>query len=155
LLLSPIGGLDLDAEAVAAEYVVSLPCPRGLACHVPAPKEPGELLDKAALEKALAAAGIPAVVIFGGSCLFKDFGRASEPSRKLTGDPRTWVKDLAIGHFLTLYRAGIPSGDDVVIEMSYGADGKKSGPVFGFRLALLPQGTALSCPDSAKLGTVR
>ena len=101
------------------------------------------------------AAGIPAVVIFGGSCLFEDFGRASEPGRKLTGDPRTWVKDLAIGHFLTLYPAGIPSGDDVVIEMSYGADGKKSGPVFGFRLALLPQGTALSCPDSAKLGTVK
>jgi len=109
-----------------------------------------QLLDKAALEKALAAAGIPAVVIFGGSCLFKDFGRASEPGRKLTGDLRTWVKDLAIGHFLTLYPAGIPRGDDVVIEMSYGADGKKHGPVFGFRLALLPQGTALSCPDSAK-----
>ena len=113
-----------------------------------------QLLDKAELEKALAAAGIPAVVIFGGSCLFKDFGSASEPGRKLTGDPRTWVKDLAIGHFLTLYPAGVPSGDDVVIEMSYGADGKKSGPVFGFRLALLPQGTALSCPDSAKLGAV-
>ena len=114
-----------------------------------------QLLDKAALEKALATAGIPAVVIFGGSCLSEDFGRASYPSRKLFGEPRTWVKDLAIGHFLTLYPAGIPSGDDVVIEMSYGADGKKSGPVFGFRLALLPQGTALSCPDSAKLGTVR
>jgi hypothetical protein len=110
-----------------------------------------QLLDKEELEAALAAAGIPAVVIFGGSCLFKDFGRASEPGRKLTGgDPRRWVKDLAIGHFLTLYPAGIPSGDDVVIEMSYGADGKKHGPVFGFRLALLPKGTALSCPDSAK-----
>lgn len=114
-----------------------------------------QLLDKAELEAALAAAGIPAVVIFGGSCLFEDFGSASEPGRKLTGDPRTWVKDLASGHFITLYRAGVPSGDDVVIEMSYGADGKKSGPVFGFRLALLPQGTALSCPDSAKLGTVK
>ena len=114
-----------------------------------------QLLDKAALEKALATAGIPAVVIFGGSCLSEDFGRASYPSRKLFGEPRTWVKDLAIGHFLTLYPAGIPSGDDVVIEIRYGADGKVSGPTFGFRLALLPQGTALSCPDSAKLGTVK
>jgi hypothetical protein len=109
-----------------------------------------QLLDKAALEKALAAAGIPAVVIFGGSCLFKDFGTASEPTRKLTGDGKTFVRNLAKGRFITLYPAGIPSGDDVAIEMTYGANGKRPGPDFGFRLALLPQGTALNCPDSAK-----
>jgi hypothetical protein len=115
-----------------------------------------QLRDKAGLEQALAAAGIPAVVIFGGSCLYEDFGNASEKIGKLLGHPKPGVTDVTSERGgLTLYPAGIPSGDDMVIEIRYGADGKLSGPTFGFRLALLPQGTALSCPDSAKLGTVR
>ena len=115
-----------------------------------------QLRDKAGLEQALAAAGIPAVVIFGGSCLYEEFGSASEKIRKLLGSPKRGVTDVTSEHGgITLYPAGIPSGDDLVIEIRYGADGKLSGPTFGFRLALLPQGTALSCPDSAKLGTVR
>jgi len=115
-----------------------------------------QLRDKAGLEQALAAAGIPAVVIFGGSCLYEDFGSASEKIRKLLGSPKRGVTDVTSEHGgITLYPAGIPSGDDLVIEIRYGADGKVSGSTFGFRLALLPQGTALSCPDSAKLGTVR
>jgi hypothetical protein len=115
-----------------------------------------QLRDKAGLEQALAAAGIPAVVIFGGSCLYEDFGNASEKIGKLLGHPKPGVTDVTSERGgLTLYPAGIPSGDDMVIEIRYGADGKLSGSTFGFRLALLPQGTALSCPDSAKLGTVR
>jgi len=110
-----------------------------------------QLLDKEELEAALAAAGIPAVVIFGGSCLYEDFGNASEKIGKLLGHPKPGVTDVTSERGgLTLYPAGIPSGDDMVIEIRYGADGKLSGSTFGFRLALLPQGTALRCPDSAK-----
>jgi hypothetical protein len=115
-----------------------------------------QLRDKAGLEQALAAAGIPAVVIFGGSCLYEDFGSASEKIRKLLGFPKRGVTDVTSERGgITLYPAGIPSGDDAIIEIRYGADGKVSGSTFGFRLALLPQRTALSCPDSAKLGTVK
>jgi hypothetical protein len=110
-----------------------------------------QLADKAGLERALAAAGIPAVIIFGGTCEGADVANPGEIA-KLLGARSGRVTDVRGG--ITLYPAAVPSGDELSIGISYGPDGKESG-TFAFRIGLIPWGTALTCSDSVKFGAAK
>jgi hypothetical protein len=114
-----------------------------------------QLADKAELEKALAAAGIPAVVIFGGTCEGAGVASANEIGN-LLGTPNVHAPrdETTADGSIPLHPAAIPSGDDVSISISYGPDGKESG-TFVFRLGLIPRGTALTCSDSVKFGSAK
>jgi hypothetical protein len=107
-----------------------------------------QLRDKAELEKALAAAGIPAVVSFGEVCQAAD---GSNPSviRKVLGISNVQGVTTSI----TIHPAAIPSGDELAID-TYGANGKESGP-FLFAVGLVPQGSAVTCSDPVKIGTTK
>jgi hypothetical protein len=111
-----------------------------------------QLADKAGLEKALAAAGIPTVIVFGGTCEDAGVASASEIGNLLGIRGILKARDAIASHGgLTLYPAAVPGGDELSIDISYPPNGKESG-TFGFRLGLLPRGTALTCSDSVKLG---
>jgi hypothetical protein len=109
-----------------------------------------QLRDKAELEKALAAAGIPAVVSFGEGCQAAD---GSNPSviRKVLGISNGQGVTSSGG--ITIHPAAIPSGDELAID-TYGANGKESGP-FLFAVGLVPQGAAVTCSDPVKSGTTK
>jgi hypothetical protein len=116
-----------------------------------------QLADKAELEKALAAAGIPAVIIFGGTCEGAGVASATEIGKVLgirnvsgAGSDETTASRGGI----TLYPAAIPSADALSISISYGPAGKESG-AFDFGLGLIPRGTALNCSDSVKFGSAK
>jgi hypothetical protein len=117
-----------------------------------------QLADKAELEKALAAAGIPAVVIFGGTCGGAGDASAGAIGKVLgTRDVSGAGGDEATasrGGGVTLNPAAVPSGDDVSIGISYGPSGKEPG-TFDISLGLIPRGTALTCSDSAKFGPAK
>jgi hypothetical protein len=109
-----------------------------------------QLRDKAELEKALATAGIPAVVSFGEVCQAAD---GSNPSviRKVLGISNGQGVTSSGG--ITIHPAAIPSGDELAID-TYGANGKESGP-FLFAVGLVPQGAAVTCSDPVKSGTTK
>lgn len=109
-----------------------------------------QLRDKAELEKALAAAGIPAVVSFGEVCQAAD---GSNPSviRKVLGISNGQGVTSSGG--ITIHPAAIPSGDELAID-TYGANGKESGP-FLFAVGLVPQGATVTCSDPVKSGTTQ
>jgi hypothetical protein len=98
-----------------------------------------QLEDKAELERILAAAGVPAVVAFGGNCRAAD---GSHPSG--SGLPHVMGRAVANHRNITIKPAAIPSGDELSIGIYYGPGGKKSGS-FVFVFSLAPQGVALTC----------
>ena len=87
------------------------------------------------------------MIVFGGTCEDAGVASASEIGNLLgiRGDA-TFIHGA-----LTLHPAAVPGGDELSIVISYPPNGKESG-TFGFRLGLLPRGTALTCSDSVKLG---
>lgn len=110
-----------------------------------------QLADKAELEKALAAAGVPAVVSFGEICRAADGANPSGIGKVLgAGNGRGTSSRGGI----TIESAAIPSGDELAIGISYGPDGKESGP-FAFVVGLVPQGAALTCSDPVKFGAAK
>lgn len=102
-----------------------------------------QLADKAELEEALAAAGAPSVVNFGGFCKAANGSNPSGIGNVLGGTTSRGG--------IIIESAAIPSGDELSIGISYPPDGKASGG-FGFMVGLVPRGTTLTCSNPVKFG---